>query len=155
MQKILCKTDGKCKGGKDKALLAIRIAAGVVFVLHGYGKLTGNPSLEMFSGMLANIGFPMPMFFSWVVALTEFLGGLALIAGIFTRPAGVLLFCVMVVAITAVKKLSFPMADPDLALLGIALALAFAGPGRFSVAGMMMKGKEQDSECCKGGECCK
>ncbi len=154
MQQILCKTDGKYTGGKDKALLAIRIAAGIVFVLHGYGKLTGNPSLEVFSGMLANIGFPMPMFFSWVVALTEFLGGLALIAGIFTRPAGILLSVVMLVAITAVKKLSFPMADPDLALLGIAIAVAFAGPGRLSVAGMMMKDKKGKDDCC-GGECCK
>ncbi len=125
----------------DKALLVIRLAAGLIFVMHGYGKLTGNPSLEMFSGMLDGMGFPMPMFFAWLVALTEFLGGLALLAGIFVRPAGVLLAIVMLVALTVAKKLKFPAADIDLALLGISIALAMTGAGRWSVAALMLKDK--------------
>jgi uncharacterized membrane protein YphA (DoxX/SURF4 family) len=40
-----------------------------------------------------------------------------------------------------VKKVAFPAADIDLALLGISVALALTGPGRFSVASMMMKNK--------------
>ncbi len=125
----------------DKALLVIRLAAGLIFVMHGYGKLTGNPSLEMFSGMLTGMGIPMAMFFAWLVALTEFLGGLALIVGIFVRPASVLLAIVMLVALTMAKKLKFPAADIDLALLGISVALAMAGAGKWSLAGMMLKDK--------------
>ena len=124
---------------KSKGLLVLRIVAGLIFVLHGWGKLSGNPSIEMFSGMVGNLGFPMPLFFAWVVALTEFLGGLALILGIFVRPAAILLAIVMVVAFSMVKKFALPAGDPDLALFGIVVALALMGAGRFSVVGMMKK----------------
>ncbi len=127
---------------KSKGLLVLRIVAGLIFALHGWAKLTGNPSIEMFSGMIGNLGFPMPLFFAWVVALTEFLGGLALILGIFVRPAAILLSIVMVVAFSMVKKFALPAGDPDLALFGIVVALALMGPGRFSVAGMMKKGEK-------------
>lgn len=147
MQNILCKTD--CihgNGMKSKGLLVLRIVAGLIFVMHGWGKLTGNPSIEMFSGMLGGMGIPMPMFFAWVVALTEFLGGLALILGIFVRPAAVLLAIVMLVAFGMVKKFGFPAGDVDFALLGISVALALMGAGRFSVAGMMMKDKKMHGD---------
>lgn len=135
----------------DKALLIIRIVAGIVFAMHGWGKLTGNPSLEMFGGMVGGLGFPMPMFFAWVVALTEFLGGIALILGIFVRPAAVLLSIVMLVAFGMVKKFAFPAADIDFTLLGVSIALAMTGPGHWSIAHKMI-GKD----CCQGGdeECC-
>ncbi len=140
MQQMLSKTDGMMgKDMQDKALLVLRIVAGIVFVLHGWGKLTGNPSIEMFAGMVGGLGFPMPMFFAWVVALTEFVGGLALILGILVRPAAILLSIVMLVALFMVKKMAFPAADVDLVLLGVSVALALTGPGRFSVASMMMK----------------
>lgn len=155
MKTLLCKTDCVGQGWHvDKALLAIRIVAGIIFVMHGWGKLTGNPSIEMFSGMVAGLGFPMPMFFAWVVALTEFLGGIALLLGIFVRPAAVLLSIVMLVALGLVKKFSFPMADTDLALLGISIALAIAGPGHLSVAHKVMGkdccGGKGNEECCGG-----
>jgi putative oxidoreductase len=127
---------------KSKGLLVLRVVAGLIFVLHGWGKLSGNPSIEMFSGMVGNLGFPMPLFFAWVVALTEFLGGLALILGIFVRPAAILLSVVMVIAFSMVKKFALPAGDPDLALFGIVVALALMGPGRYSVMGMMKKGEK-------------
>lgn len=141
MDKLLCKTDCCGRGATDKALLAIRVVAGLVFLMHGYGKLTGNPSIEMFSGMLAGMGIPMSMFFAWLVALLEFLGGIALILGVFVRPFGALLAINMLVALTMAKKLKFPAGDIDLALLGISVALAMAGAGRLSVAGLMLKDK--------------
>lgn len=134
----------KCKSW---GLLVLRVAAGVIFILHGYGKLTGNPSLEMFAGMVGGIGFPMPMFFAWIVALTEFLGGIALLLGVFVKPATILLGIVMIVAFTGVKKLQLPIGDPDLALLGIVIALYCMGPGRFSIEGKMHK---HGDECASG-----
>lgn len=142
MQNILCKTDCPHNMMVDKGLLVLRLAAGIIFVLHGWGKLTGNPSIEMFAGMVGNLGFPIPLFFAWVVALTEFLGGIALILGIFVRPAAVLLAIIMLVSFSMVKKFGFPAGDPDFALLGISIALAKMGAGNYSVAGMMMKEKK-------------
>ncbi len=140
MKSFLSKTDGMGKSNcSDQALLVIRLVAGLIFVLHGWGKLTGNPSVDMFAGMLGSLGLPMPIFFAWVVALVEFLGGVAFLLGIFVRPAAILLSVVMLVAFFLVKHGVFPAADIDLALLGISVALALAGPGQYSLAQKMMK----------------
>lgn len=145
MQNILCKTDcgHSMMAHKSKALLVLRLAAGIIFVMHGWDKLTpGGIEITGFADMLTKIGWPVaPLFFAWVVALTEFVGGLALILGIFTRPAGVLLSIVMLVAWGMAKKFGLPAGDADFALLAISIALAMVGPGSYSVASMMMKGK--------------
>lgn len=155
MQDILCKTDcgHSMKAHKSKALLVLRIAAGIIFIMHGYGKLTGNPSIEMFSGMLANMGWPAPMFFAWVVALVEFFGGIAILFGILTRPAAILLAIDMLVAFLGAKHGAFPAGDPDFALLGISIALALMGPGRCSIAKMMMKDHGGNEGGCKNCNC--
>jgi len=51
---------------------------------------------------LEGVGVPLPLFFSVVVTLVEFLGGAALILGLFTRLAAVLLAIDMLVAILTV-----------------------------------------------------
>lgn len=163
MKSSLCKLDYTNCRCSDKALLAIRLVAGIVFFVHGYGKLTGNPSVEMFAGMLGNIGFPLPLLFAWIVALTETFGGLALILGVFVRPAAILLAVVMTVAFGAVKKFSFPAGELDFVLLGVSIGLAYSGPGHLSLAYHKImsgkttgKGKSSCDECgcgcgCEGG----
>lgn len=146
MNNLLCKTDchGKCR---QWGLLILRVVIGAIFISHGYGKLTGSPSLEMFSGMLGGIGVPAPMFFAWVVALTELLGGIALVLGIFIKPAAYLLAFVMFIALWRVKGFAiFSKGEIDFALLGATLAIAMMGAGKFSVASQMCG-------CCKGGTC--
>lgn len=155
MNNFLCKTD--CHGlNKSWGLLVLRLVAGLIFALHGYAKLTGNPSLEMFAGMVGGLGFPFPMFFAWVVALTEFFGGIALILGIFVRPASILLSIVMLVAFFMVKKADITLfgargaGEIDLALLSIVVALALSGAGHYSLAHKLCKGKDT---CCTDGKC--
>lgn len=155
MNNLLCKTD--CHGiNKSWGLLVLRLVAGLIFALHGIAKLTGNPSLEMFSGMVGGLGFPFPMFFAWVVALTETLGGIALILGIFVRPASILLSIVMLVAFFLVKKADITLfgargaGEIDLALLSIVVALALSGAGHYSLAHKLCKGK---ASCCTDGKC--
>ncbi|HTK05409.1 MAG TPA: DoxX family protein [Candidatus Eisenbacteria bacterium] len=126
---------------QDIALLVLRLAAGVIFVLHGYGKLFGgNPGMEGFTKMVTGLGFPLPVVFAYAAALSEFLGGIALILGIFPRAATFFLGCVMLVALIAVKKGQLPKADPDLALLAIVVAIALHGAGRYSL-GMFLRKK--------------
>jgi len=143
MKSTFKKIDQTNCGCADKALLAIRLVAGIVFFVHGYGKLTGNPSIEMFAGMLNNIGFPFATFFAWIVALTEALGGLALILGIFVRPAAILLSVVMLVAFSLVKKFSFPAGELDFVLLGVSVGLALSGPGHLSLAHKLIAGDKK------------
>lgn len=138
----------------DWGLLILRIALGIIFILHGWGKLFGGaPGMEGFTMMVMKIGFPAPVVFAYVAALTEFLGGIAMLLGIFTRVFGPLIAFVMLVAFITVKK-GLPAGDPDLALFAMAIALTLMGPGRFSLTGMMKKDKvHKDGGCECGGNC--
>lgn len=80
----------------------VRIVVGLIFVLAGYGKLFGAPGIAGFSGMLAGIGFPASTLLTWIVALVELIGGLAVIAGVGVQYASILLSIVIVVAILTV-----------------------------------------------------
>lgn len=135
----------KCKA---YGLLALRLSAGIIFVIHGYGKLFGNmPGMDAFTGMVGKIGFPFPAFFAYVAALTEFVGGLLLIAGVGTQIVSVLLAIVMLVAWGMVKKFALPAGDADFALLAMMISLFCTGPGRFSVRGMMKKDGMTGCDC--------
>ncbi len=126
-----CRSKEQCV---DVALLILRVAVGVIFILHGYGKLFGNaPGMTAFTGMVAHIGFPAPTLFAYAAAFAEFFGGIAVLLGIFTDVAAILISIVMLVTFVGVKKFSFPSADPDFALLAITLSLYFMGPGKYTV----------------------
>lgn len=137
-----------CKNAKDWALLALRLAVGVIFILHGYDKIWGAIGMPAFTGMVAKIGFPAPALFAWIAALAEFVGGIALVVGIGTTIASVLLGIVMLVAIFGLKGFHLPMIDADLSLLAISVAIFLLGPGRFSAAAMLCKGCEEGGMCC-------
>jgi putative oxidoreductase len=124
----------------DCALLVLRLAAGLIFVLHGYGKLFGHaPGMEAFTGMVAGLGFPAPGFFSYIAALSEFFGGIALILGVGVQYASVFLAIVMLVAWGGMKKFSLPMGDPDFALLAISVALFMTGGGKHTIMSLLGK----------------
>lgn len=151
----MCKQDPcQClssKSCKAFGLLALRVAIGVIFIMHGYGKLFGDaPGMTAFTGMVAGLGFPAPALFAYAAALTEFVGGIAVLVGVFTRFFSALIAVVMLVALLAVKKFALPQADVDLALLMISIALFCMGPGKYSLSAMMKKGGN-GGECCKGG----
>jgi putative oxidoreductase len=114
----------------------LRVAVGIVFVAHGGQKLFvlgfGNVA-----GFMGKIGIPAPMLAAIVVTLVEFLGGLALILGSFTRWAAALLAIDMLVAIPAVhlKAGFFLPAGFEFALTLFAanVALLLLGAGEASV----------------------
>ena len=121
----------------DYAWLAIRIALAVVLVLHGYQKLAGG--MEMFTGMLDKLGFPLPALMAWIVALLEFFGGLAIAIGLWTRDVAALVTIQFVVILLFVKKFAFPASDVDLIIFAAALALTLVGAGSMSVDAKMKK----------------
>jgi uncharacterized membrane protein YphA (DoxX/SURF4 family) len=77
------------------APLALRIYLGPIFIIAGYNKL-------QYAGHLApyfeGLGIPAPEIMVWVAALTEFVGGIALIAGLAVRWFAIPLMFTMVVA---------------------------------------------------------
>lgn len=126
------------------AIAVLRIVVGVVFLAHGYQKvfMFGHAGVtQAFTGM----GVPAPAMTSALVATIELLGGLALVLGVVTRIAAVLLACDMLGAIVLVHaKNGFfaPMGvEFVLTLFGAAVALAIAGPGAASVDGVIASRK--------------
>ena len=129
------------KKALDTALFVLRIVLGALFIMHGYGKLFGNtPGMDAFTGMVAALKFPIPVFFAYAAALSEFFGGIAILLGVFTKFFATLIAIVMLVAIIGVKKSHFPSADVETALLAIAIALQLVGPGAYSIAAKWKRG---------------
>jgi putative oxidoreductase len=60
----------------------IRIACGWNLMIHGWGKVTRGPSA--FAKAFGDMGFNS-MFWVWTVLTIEFVGGIALMIGLFTR----------------------------------------------------------------------
>lgn len=117
------------------ALFIARIVLGVIFIAQGYTKLFGM-GIDGFAGFLeGKAQIPFPYLFAWVVSLTEFLGGIAVLLGIFTRWAALGLAVVMVVAVFTVTLSNGLLGgyDINLALLALALSLLLAGPGVLSL----------------------
>lgn len=122
----------------DVAHLLLRIGVGVIFIVTGWGKLNG---IEGVQGFFGNLGIPLPGIMAWVVAITEFVGGLMVLTGFRIRIPSLLLAFVMLVALFTTKLGGeFSAARVDLLLLLITLSLAIIGPGKLSVDGMMKKG---------------
>ncbi len=119
----------KCSGNCGKwGLLALRLGTGLIFISAGWMKLH---NIDMVSSMFAGIGIPMAMFFAWVVALLEFVGGIALVAGIWVQAfAWPLAFVMLVALLTAHRKGPFMDAYAVVSLLGSLLALATLGGGK-------------------------
>jgi putative oxidoreductase len=124
----------------DLAPLVLRLGIGLVFVVHGWAKLTEGPS--GFAGMLTGLNVPAPELFAWLTMIAELVGGLLLLAGFLTRLATLPLIAVMTGALLLVKSsvgIIAPMGSPmpgaelDIALLSGLVALLLLGPGRLSV----------------------
>lgn len=117
----------------DLGLLLLRVMTGAGMAYHGYGKVFGGFMPKMIEGVTA-MGFPMPAAFAWAAALSEFAGGLLLIAGLFTRFAAFFIFCTMSVAFFIVHgKDPLQVKELALAYWVVALSLMMTGPGPLSL----------------------
>ena len=120
-------------------ITVLRITVGIVFVAHGGQKLFvfGFDNVAAFMG---KIGVPAPMLAAIVVSLVEFLGGVALVVGAFTRWAAVPLAITMLVAIMTVHlKAGFFLPagyEFALTLFSANVALLLLGSGEASVDGL-------------------
>lgn len=125
-------------GAHDLALLVLRVALGAIFIAHGGQKLFWSGiagTTEMFVGM----GVFLPELTAPAVTIVEFFGGLALVAGLFTRLAAASIALVMLGAIVMVHLPAgfFLPNGIEFALMNFAAAVALAllGAGAYSVDG--------------------
>lgn len=121
--------------------LALRLSAGTIFVAHGAQKLFGSfggYGLEGTGQWMASIGLEPGYLMALAAGSAEFFGGIALLIGLLTRPAALMLALTMLVAILTVHVPNGLFMDNGgyefgLALLGISVALVFNGGGKLSL----------------------
>lgn len=126
------------------SLLVLRLIVGIAFLYHGYGKI-----LNPFGWMPADA--PVPGFFQFLAALSEFGGGACLILGLLIPLSMLGLASTMAVA---VSMHAFVMGDPfvnmtggssyELALVyfGISLMFITLGPGKISLDAIIFGSKK-------------
>jgi putative oxidoreductase len=133
-------SDGKITPLHGWGIAVMRVVVGIVFLMHGGQKLFiwGFGGVAAFLGQ---VGVPAPMLAGVVVTLVEFLGGLALFLGLFTRWFAIPLAIDMAVAILTVhlangfflpKGFEYP-----LTLFAANVALALLGSGEVSVDNLL------------------
>lgn len=117
------------------APLFARITVGWVFLWSGWGKLHNLPQVtENFIGW----GIPFPHFFTPLTSGIEFIGGLFLLLGLFTRISAGALGVTMIVAIKSAKwadvdSLETLLGFDEFEYLALFLWLAIAGAGKLSI----------------------
>jgi putative oxidoreductase len=123
-------------------LTILRVVSGIIFLMHGAQKFFeyGIPGTI---GAFGQMGVPLANVAAPLVATVELVGGLALILGILTRPAALLLAIDMLAALFLVH-LPAGFFLPNgyefvLALAAAAIALALTGPGAFALDNVLAK----------------
>lgn len=110
----------------DIALLLLRLGVGYIFIVHGWGKLTG---IEGTAGFFGGLGIPMPVIMAWVVAIVEFFGGIMVLLGAYAKIVNLLLAIIMAVAILA-QEGNFEI---ELLLFIVTFSLFLIGSGNYSI----------------------
>ncbi len=127
---------------QDLALLILRVAFGVCFVMHGLGKLgvVGPGNFAGFVGWLKSLGVPFPAFQARLAMLSELVGGVFLALGLLTRPAAFVLAVTMLVAALVGHRgggylitNSPPGMEYALNLAILMVIVILLGPGGYSV----------------------
>ena len=136
-------------------LLILRVGTGVLFMLHGYPKIT---HLQQWATSLK-----MPLFLCFLSALSMVAGGVCLVLGLLTPLASAAIFVSMAFAayLEIIKGLPFVARDPYLIPEGqyegptgkgeppswekafmyclILIAIAVLGPGAFSIDALIFR----------------
>ncbi len=79
--------------------LMVRVVAGALLIPHGYQKLFVPGVMDGTASFLGSLGLVPAGFWVWVLALTEFVGGILLVIGFLTRPAAAMIVGLMAVIV--------------------------------------------------------
>jgi len=118
------------------ALLVLRLVLGAIMIGHGYPKVVGG--LAKHVQLVSGLG--MPGWLAYCSAAAEFLGGIFVILGFFTRLAALAIVIDLGVAIAKVHWKNGLLGNNGyqlpLSLAAIAFALVFFGAGAIALDGI-------------------
>ena len=112
------------------ALPLLRVGIGIILIPHGCQKLFGwfgGLGFEKFSGIFDKIGYKPGWLWVLIVALTEVVGGICMVLGLFTRVAALFIAIFMVNAIwfTSAKGFFWTAGGLEYSLLLLLVAIVF------------------------------
>jgi len=119
-------------------LCILRVFVGLAFCTF-FEKLLPREGIwgpqQWFIADVANMGFPLPVFFAWLAVLSEFIGGLLLILGLFTRMAALLNAGVSFTAAFMYHKGDISGSGlMAFSFMIMCISILFSGPGKYSLA---------------------
>ncbi len=118
----------------DVGLLVVRFFLGTFFIAHGYEKLKDKESMSKWLNL---IGYKPGIFWTWVLIVAEFYGGLFILFGLGTRFFASMLTVVMVLGIyhrKVVKRLNFVEGwELNFMTLASTILLILVGAGMISL----------------------
>jgi putative oxidoreductase len=122
-------------------LLILRLGIGLIIAAHGAQKLFGvwgGPGMAKWTQSVQRLRIRPAQPWAWIAALSEFGGGLLLALGLLSPLGGLAIIGAMLVAIATVHLVKGFWAGKggyefNLSLIVGAAALAFTGPGPYSV----------------------
>lgn len=117
----------------DSAETVMRLICGVILALHGFPKI-----MEPFkaAGMVENLGFYPGYFWSPLLSVTEFLSGVLIAIGLFTRPAAVAATIILLVTVWAhwvAMGQGYAGAEKSILWIGMSLYFALRGSNAHSI----------------------
>jgi putative oxidoreductase len=129
--------------GARFAPVLVRVIVGVVGAVHGWPKMK---DLGAFIANVEKLGIPLAPVFGTAAALSEFLGGIALILGLFGRWAGFFFACTMAVAVFKVHGANGFLSKGNgyeypLVLLVASISIVLSGSGPLSIDRLLGKKK--------------
>jgi putative oxidoreductase len=122
---------------KNHGLLIIRLGLGIMFIYHGMPKLLEGPDRwERLGNSMSYLGIHfLPKLWGFLSAITETIGGILLMTGLFFRPVCILLLINMIVAVFSLFSRGESFSDASQAIEDaiIFAGLIFVGPGKYSM----------------------
>lgn len=116
------------------APLILRVALGIGLIVHGYPKLF--KTFGQFTGYVASLKWPAPKLFAVFAGITEFGGGLLLVAGLCVKPIALIVavyFLLVILTAHRAQKFVGGWELPYLYLIGVAALWAMNSPGALAL----------------------
>lgn len=129
----------------------MRLALGVIFVVHGYAKMTLGDGLSDSVAKVAiefgEHGIPFAEAGAWLAMTTELVGGICMIAGLLVRLWAIPVGFTMLVATLFYHRSAFVVASGGmeycLVLLAVCVCLFLSGAGPFSLDDWLRRRKKK------------
>jgi putative oxidoreductase len=123
---------------KDIGLLLLRVGVGLSYIFtHGGPKIVNGPALwERLGHVMSIYGITfLPLLWGTMAMLSEFVGGILVLLGLYIRPAATFMAFTMLTAFTTHISHRDPwsVASHPIEMLAVFLCLIFLGAGKYSL----------------------